>query len=400
MIRPRRMIALGAAIFGAMLLGLGPAAAQLRPFETMQRGVVAYEEGRYQDAVADFTEALKTEGLGPGLEARLYYRRGLALQILKNPSRAVSDYTSAITLDALPADVAAIVHYNRALAFDDLDDVAGALADLDRAIALDPDFAEARNNRGNIYRREGRFEDALADFRASLELDNPMPHLPLFGMGLVYEAMGDKPEAARHFMAALEANPEYAPARDRLERNGGMVFASNGPPVLGRSKAPPESAAAPEEPSEEAGATGGPSLPDTLQIAARPDPSLRLLSQPEGGAAVQDTPIPLPAARPATAPEPAPARSAAISPTGGGPLVQLAAYASEDRALKAWREVFQRKHGDLLDGLEPVVTEVSTDGADPVFRLQVGPLGSRERARALCASLEERGLSCIIRAGN
>lgn len=401
-----------AALAGLSLAFWSQAAwAQLTPFETMQRGVVAYDEGRYAEAISDFTEALKTEGLPPGLEARLYYRRGLANQFLERAGEAVVDYTTAITLHALSDDVTAVIHYNRALAYDDLKKFDLAIADLDQAVKLKSEFPEAYNNRANLYRRLGRYDQAIADFNTSVGLKNPMPHLPLYGMGLTYEALGDPSKAEEYFKAAYQADPNYEPARERVASLGTAPARpaatadarAEGANYIGEgdTSTPEEEAAAAAAPMRPA--TGAPAelraaaAPEPQRAPpARPTPSMdetRLVSlgtppvrsEPEGG--------------PATATA-APASAAAVAAPAmtrrSGLVVQLAAYSSEERAMAGWKQL-NRQHEEVLKGFEPVITEVTPASGETVYRLQVGPMASKDAALALCNSLKERGLSCIVR---
>jgi hypothetical protein len=129
-----------------------------------------------------------------------------------------------------------------------------------------------------------------------------------------------------------------------------------------------------------------PNRPATTQLATA--------TPPRSAAATQSRPIetrpPAPPVRPAAAPPrprpehpiqsaerpPAPRPAAPVAASAGGRWrVQLGAYSSEANARRAWGEIAGR-----LGGLRPVVVH-----AGAVFRLQAGPLASRETASQACA---------------
>ena len=94
-----------------------------------RRGNLRLEDGRYQEALAEFEDQLRLDSqYPPG-----HLGKGLALMGLHRNSEAV--------------------------------------AAIDRAIALQPDFAAAFANRGILHDRMGRNEKALDDYRKALQLD-------------------------------------------------------------------------------------------------------------------------------------------------------------------------------------------------------------------------------------
>lgn len=76
-----------------------------------------------------------------------------------------------------------------------------------------------------------------------------------------------------------------------------------------------------------------------------------------------------------------------LSPAGRW-FVNLGAYASDQEASQAWRQM-RAKHDGLLGGLTRLAGV--QDGAQPLL---VGPLGDAERAQALCGNLEVLGYTC------
>ena len=108
---------------------------------------------------------------------------------------------------------------------------------------------------------------------------------------------------------------------------------------------------------------------------------------------------PLPAApSPATAPvasaTPAATTAAATTPAAvSGVGVQLAAYATRERAEQGWADISRRS--EALQGVRHRVVEGKVD-VGTVYRLQA-VAGTRAEADALCASLRREGLDCQVK---
>ncbi len=64
------------------------------------RGLAYYKIGQYDEAISDFTEALK---LKPK-HADIYYSRGLAYNKIGQYDKAISDFTEAIKLKSKADD--------------------------------------------------------------------------------------------------------------------------------------------------------------------------------------------------------------------------------------------------------------------------------------------------------
>lgn len=130
-----------------------------------------------------------------------------------------------------------------------------------------------------------------------------------------------------------------------------------------------------------------PSLPPRPPAPAPERPAARVL--------VPTTPPaepPVAAAEPVSVTPPAPAEPVAAPAF----RVQLASFRERAAADQGWRQ-FKAKAPALLDVLAPRVVAVDLgDDRGTYFRLQAGPLDSREAADALCAALEARKLDCLV----
>ncbi len=99
--------------------------------------------------------------------------------------------------------------FNRARRFDD------AITDFNEAMRLDPAKGEAYLNRGNSYFFKKNFPAALADYDRAIELDTHDLHAAYFNRGLVLEAMNRFEEALEAYERSLEIRPEFVPAAAR-----------------------------------------------------------------------------------------------------------------------------------------------------------------------------------------
>jgi tetratricopeptide (TPR) repeat protein len=131
--------------------------------DLLHAGLEHRKEGRYQEAVGDFTRALERD---PRLVAALVHR-GFCYRALGQPQTALHDLEQALKID--PASVAAL--YYRALVHSDRHDYVRALEDLDRAGRLDPRFPRVPLQRARVYAALARYEEAVAECTRALQLD-------------------------------------------------------------------------------------------------------------------------------------------------------------------------------------------------------------------------------------
>jgi tetratricopeptide (TPR) repeat protein len=99
-------------------------------------------------------------------------------------------------------------------------DLIDALDDFNAALEIDSSLAEAYLNRGNSYFLSGRQPQAISDYERSLELGIAKPWAAWYNIGLAREASGDKTGARTAYAKALEVNPGFTAARNKLDRLG------------------------------------------------------------------------------------------------------------------------------------------------------------------------------------
>ncbi len=117
-------------------------------------------------------------------------------------------------------------------------------------------------------------------------------------------------------------------------------------------------------------------------------------------AAAEAAPVPdaTPAAGETTAAAPveaAPAATQTAAIPADAYRIQLAALKSEAAASEAWTKL-QKQYPDLLTSLQPIIEKVDLGASGVFYRIQGGPLDSRNLAQDLCGKLNQRGQQCIV----
>ncbi len=180
----KRLLYLTAAVLAAAGASWGAyayvASAPQRAENEYQIGMRLMADGKYKDAVADFTRAV---GIWPQL-GQAYLERGISYRYLNENDQA--------------------------------------LADFDQALQITPNLARAYSARGFIYRERGDTKGALAQFSKSIEVS---PNVDAyFERGQTYEDLGEHQKAIDDYEQAIHEQPD-APyiyrARSLARRNLG-----------------------------------------------------------------------------------------------------------------------------------------------------------------------------------
>jgi tetratricopeptide (TPR) repeat protein len=177
----------------------------------LDRGITLLNQGEYDSAIADFTEALR---LDPNFESA-YFQRGNAYYYNKDYDRAIADYTQAIRLD--PNLAAA--YYNRGIAYYDKGDYDRAIADYNQAIRLDPNYARAYYARGYAYYYNKDYDRAIADYNQAIRLD-PNDARAYYARGYAYYYNKDYDRAIADYNQAIRLDPNDAAAYN----NRGLAY--------------------------------------------------------------------------------------------------------------------------------------------------------------------------------
>jgi len=105
-----------------------------------------YSRGRYEEAIASFTEAIM---IAPN-SSYLWLMRGMSYDKFNEYDKAIADFTEAIRLNP----VSLTGYNNRAAIHDKKGDRESALADLEQALAIDPEHETVRRNLERLLNSE------------------------------------------------------------------------------------------------------------------------------------------------------------------------------------------------------------------------------------------------------
>ena len=179
-----------------LLLRLLPSAESVN-----KRGVAHAKKGEYDQAIADYTEAIKKWG---GKDY-LYYNRSLSYKRKKEYDKAIADLTETLRLNPKYTDA----YSSRGDAYDEIKEYAKALADYDQAIALKPDKAYLYYDRAIVHMHVGDDDKALADYDESLRRD-PKDASAYLNRGIVQNRKGDHDKAIADYTEAIRLNSKNA----------------------------------------------------------------------------------------------------------------------------------------------------------------------------------------------
>jgi tetratricopeptide (TPR) repeat protein/V8-like Glu-specific endopeptidase len=188
----------------AQYLPTDPEVAAYIAKHSLDTGYSRGEEIDYDASIADLGQALQAKPQ----DAELRLRRGLWQAAAGNTDAAIEDYTEALKLE--PNYPAALLSRSQSLS--DRDDKAKkdldtAIGDLTTLIGRFKDSAELIMNRGYIYSRDRRFEEAAADFSDVLKL-RPKSSGALRARAGAYADLKQFDKAAADYEHAIDLEPD------------------------------------------------------------------------------------------------------------------------------------------------------------------------------------------------
>lgn len=210
-----RLPSIAALLAGLVLAGtpVPLRAAPADPTGLADEGAGALVRGEAQQAVTNYTEALKDTALPNDRRAAILNDRGVANIKLGHTRQAFEDFNLAVQL--FPEFAA--VYNNRGNLLLSLGLAKEALRDFERAIVLAPGYAAAYNNRAGALMRLGQVDEAIADYTKAVQL-LPANAAPLSGRGRAHLSLHRPHAAIRDFSRALKADARFAAAyRNRAE---------------------------------------------------------------------------------------------------------------------------------------------------------------------------------------
>jgi tetratricopeptide (TPR) repeat protein len=195
------VVALVALVSLALILRPNPQSTP-EAVQLAERGYAALVRKNYDQAIADYTEAIRVD---PKYRDS-YYRRGLAYHEGKQDyDHAIADYNEVIRLDPNFA----FAFLNRGQAYAGKGQYDRAITDFNEAIRLDPNTAFAFLNRGRAYGTKGQYDSAISDLNEAIRLD-PNTAFAFLYRGQAYATKGQYDRAIADFNEAIRLDPNFA----------------------------------------------------------------------------------------------------------------------------------------------------------------------------------------------
>jgi tetratricopeptide (TPR) repeat protein len=171
----------------AVVLLVAASTAAASPQGPSQSDLSRCENGSGEEAIQACTMLLSLGGFSDTQLAMIYRLRGFRLRDLGNYKQAIADHSEAIKLD--PAFAPAWNSRCWARGTGNIE-IQEGLADCNEAIRLRPDYFHYHNSRGLIFLRQGRLDDAIAEFTVALR-GQPEHAESLFLRGVARRQKGD-----------------------------------------------------------------------------------------------------------------------------------------------------------------------------------------------------------------
>jgi Flp pilus assembly protein TadD len=170
-------------------------------------GWTLFQDGRTEEAVAEYQHALRVDPK----HVKSHNNLALALVELGRLEEAASHFQASVDLEP-KAEIYSDLGFTKAR----LGKADEARADYEKALALDPKCASAHQNLAVWYVQVGELAEAESHYRQAL------PGRPTAethnGLGYVLLRQGRKDEAVAEFRTAIELDPDFKPAHTNLAK--------------------------------------------------------------------------------------------------------------------------------------------------------------------------------------
>jgi tetratricopeptide (TPR) repeat protein len=188
------------------------------------RGVALMQEGRYEDAIQQFSEILTVYE-----HAEVYYNLGYiktaqaqyqeAINFFRKATQINKAFASAYRMMAKcyekldQVDTASECYQQAADIFMERDMDEDAEKALEELLRLKPETINVYNSLGILYRKRGAYKEAAAQYRKALKV-NPNDENIYYNLARMYFETGDYFMAKQALEEALELNPKFSAASD------------------------------------------------------------------------------------------------------------------------------------------------------------------------------------------
>jgi protein O-mannosyl-transferase len=174
-------------------------------------GVVLALEGRIEEAIPHYREAIRVGDSADVSYIQAHYNLGLALAAQGKFDEAISCYREAIRLEDKYVDARVAL----ALALARTGRLEEGIQQLRRVLELDPQNTVARYNLALLLQGSGGFDEALAHYREAIRLDDEFVAARA-ALGVALGRTGRLEEGIEQLRRVLELDPQNAVARSNL----------------------------------------------------------------------------------------------------------------------------------------------------------------------------------------
>lgn len=195
----------------------------LQPIYPFAKGYMYEAQKKYDKAIEYYEEARKVD---PGFIKALWRLHIMYKEVKHDMARAIAYNDMILQVDSMHP----IGTFNRGLFYMEsalsITDTAEseefqillrqAVGQFSRTLAADGRFKNASFNRGYCFLLMGRFDEALADLQAAIELD-PYNDKAFFLAGSILESRGRVEEALGSYEQALSLNPKLKEAAEAVK---------------------------------------------------------------------------------------------------------------------------------------------------------------------------------------
>jgi lipoprotein NlpI len=150
-------------------------------------------------------------GTGHAHDCFIYAKSGVQLQ------QGVMTCDTALRQDVLSRKDRAGTYDNRGVMLDMLGHTDAAASDFHAAIALEPGLGDAYVNLGSMLIKQGDQQAALERINTGLDLGMSYPHIGYYDRAVAEQMLGRFKEAYYDYKKALELEPNFAMASERLK---------------------------------------------------------------------------------------------------------------------------------------------------------------------------------------
>ncbi len=179
------------------------------------RGQYNRNNGNYESALRDYTQAVEIEPKNPDLlnsRGKTYFDMALSGKFKSKENEylenALKDYTEALTKPKIKNKSKAEVLVNRGAAEGARNNHVQSIADITEGLKLDPTNKNGYFNRSIAYYSLQQYDNALADYKEYLKLDPNNANI-WYESGMILRSMKRNDEAIKSLDEAIRLNPNF-----------------------------------------------------------------------------------------------------------------------------------------------------------------------------------------------